>query len=181
MFAVTLPKDKPTLEVVWTVTSHGHTFSIPANLDPLYIVEALGTMYTKNEPPKLRLVAEGSPVVGPGGPTTSLATTTSKPLTIDVWVSDDTIPPRRRAAPTPRPQPAPPEGLNVAWSKFRGAGKVNFSNAAPPIENGKATTNVTFEEPGDYALRVLASDGSSLSGQCCWTNGYVRVRVEADK
>ena len=183
VFVVTLPKDRPTIEVVWTVTSNGNTFSIPANLDALYLVEALGTLYTKNEPPKLRFASEGASVIGPGGLTASLAATTSKPLTIDAWVSDDTVPPRRRPTSNQRREPTSTEGsgLTVTWTKFRGAGKVNFSNASPPIENGKATTVVSFEEPGDYRLRVLASDGSSLSGQCCWTNGYVNVKVEANR
>ena len=197
VFTVTLPKERATTEVVWTIASNGATFSIPANLDQLYLVEALGTLYTKNEPPKLRFASDGAPVVGPAGPTISLSTTTAKPLSIDVWVSDDTIPPRRRqpapnpnaprdstpSANAPRAAAAPESagGLTVTWTKFRGPGKVDFSKASPPIEGGKATAVVSFDEPGDYALRVLASDGSSLSGQCCWTNGYVNVRVEAGK
>jgi hypothetical protein len=196
VFAVTLPKEKATTEVVWTITSNGNTFSIPANLDPAYVIEALGTLYTKNEPPKLRLASDGAAVMGPAGPTISLATTTTKPLSIDVWVSDDTIPPRRRPAPNPNaprganPSATPPRdatpaenpgGLTVTWTKFRGAGKVDFSKASPPIEGGRATAVVSFAEPGDYELRVLASDGSALSGQCCFTNGYVKVRVEAGK
>jgi hypothetical protein len=192
VFAVTLPKERSTTEVVWTVTSSGNTFSIPANLDPAYVVESLGTLYTKNEPPKLRFAAGDAPVVGPAGPTISLSTTTAKPLSIDVWVSDETIPPRRRPAPNPArgtqpaepprgTPPAEPGGLAVTWTKFRGPGKVDFGKAGPPIEGGRATATVSFEEPGDYVLRVLASDGSSLSGQCCWTNGYVKVRVEAGK
>jgi hypothetical protein len=190
VFAITLPKERSTTEVVWTITSNGATFSIPANLDTLYLVESLGTLYTKNEPPKLRFASGDAPAMGPAGPTISLSTTIAKPLSIDVWVSDETIPPRRRPTPNPargnRPAepargapPAEQAGLAVTWTKFRGPGKVDFDKASPPIEGGKATTVVSFDQPGDYALRVLASDGSSLSGQCCWTNGYVKVRVEA--
>ena len=74
----------------------------------------------------------------------------------------------------------------LRWSKYRGPGTVAFDKPRPDIEkidagegafNGKATTNVKFSEPGDYVLRVLASDGSAFSAQCCWTNGYVRVQV----
>jgi hypothetical protein len=183
VFAVTLPKEQSTTEVVWTITSHGHTFSIPGNLDPAYVIEALGTLYTKNVPPTLRLAVNGAPVIGPAGMTASLATTTAQPLSIDVWVSDETIPPRRKPAANARREPAASDGggLTVAWTKFRGTGKVSFSKASPSIEGGKATTVVSFEEPGEYSLRVLASDGSGLSSQCCWTNGYVNVKVAAGK
>ena len=185
VFAVTLPKDKQTTEITWTITSNGNTFAIPANLGPLYFIEALKTLYTKNEPPKLRFIADGDSVTGPAGVVTALTTTTSKPLTIDVWVSDDTPVVPRRPRPTPnapRREPGPNEGsgLTVRWTTFRGSG-ATFSEVTPPITGGKATTVVSFREPGEYTLRVLASDGSSFGDECCWTNGYVRVKVEAGK
>ena len=45
------------------------------------------------------------------------------------------------------------------------------------VADGRASTTVTFDEAGDYVLYVVATDGSRQSNQCCWTNGYVRVRV----
>jgi hypothetical protein len=177
VFAVAVPKDKPTTEVTWTLTVNGQTTSIPANLSPLYIIEALKTLGTSNEPPILKFAADGPTAMGPGGMiTTSLETTVSKPLTLDVWVSDDTIPPTpKRRAPNPAAQQ--PTGLSVTWTKFRGVGPVQFSNDSPPIERGKASTTVVFSQAGDYALRVLASDGSGFGNQCCWTNGYVKIKV----
>ena len=47
-------------------------------------------------------------------------------------------------------------------------------------ENGptRADTTVTFTEPGEYLLRVLATDRSGGGGsQCRWTNAFVRVNV----
>jgi hypothetical protein len=70
-------------------------------------------------------------------------------------------------------------GLSVTWSQYRGAGAVEFANATPAVERGKASTTATFKAPGEYVLRALASDGSIPSAQCCWTNGYVRVTVVA--
>jgi hypothetical protein len=61
---------------------------------------------------------------------------------------------------------------------YRGPGSVSFSELAPPLEQGRARTTVTFREAGDYMLHVLAIDSRS-GGMCCWTNGYVRVIVEA--
>src|SRR5262249_15889652 len=74
LFAITVPKSAPTTEVRWTLNVHGHQTSIPANLDPLYVVEALKTLSTKNEPPKLRLNPNAVPVMGPAGTTTAMET-----------------------------------------------------------------------------------------------------------
>ena len=46
--------------------------------------------------------------------------------------------------------------------------------------SGKATTNVTFAEVGDYVLHVTVNDYSGDGGggfQCCWTTGLVKVSV----
>jgi hypothetical protein len=46
---------------------------------------------------------------------------------------------------------------------------------------GRAGTRVRFTAPGDYVLRVRANDASGVANaghaQCCWTNGFVKVRV----
>jgi hypothetical protein len=62
---------------------------------------------------------------------------------------------------------------------------VAFDNETPPVVGGKATTIATFSEPGEYVLRVLAWDDSGgqsaiMAGGffCCWTNGFVTVRVD---
>ena len=43
------------------------------------------------------------------------------------------------------------------------------------------TTTVTFDQPGDYLIRVRADNfgriDSTAGDQCCWTNGYVKVTV----
>ncbi len=82
----------------------------------------------------------------------------------------------------------------LTWQKYRGTGEVTFDNPRPnveavpgseiPIKNvftGQATTIVTFSEPGEYILRVVANDSSGPDGgdfMCCWTNAEVRVKVE---
>jgi len=66
---------------------------------------------------------------------------------------------------------------------------VTFDNAKPEMEklpgggapfSGKATTNVTFSEPGEYVLHVTANDYSGEGGGgfvCCWTTAVVKVSV----
>ena len=46
---------------------------------------------------------------------------------------------------------------------------------------GRATITVSFSEPGEYVLRVVANDYSGEGGggfQCCWTNIHVKVVVK---
>lgn len=176
VFAITVPKNAPTTEMTWTLNVHGRQMSIPGNLSPLFVVEALKTLTTKNEPPLLWLNPKAPPVMGPGGTTTAMETRVATPLTVDVWAADDTIPPAR-----PRPGRSPDDrpGLSMTWSKYRGTGRVDFSTTKPALEEGKASTVMTFTEPGEYMLRVVASDGSNFGSQCCWTNGYVKVTVRA--
>jgi len=70
VFAVTLPGNAPKLEVKWTLTARGRTVSVPANLDPLYEIDALkqsGTdvgVLEANTPPVLRFDPAGAPGVG---------------------------------------------------------------------------------------------------------------------
>jgi hypothetical protein len=79
----------------------------------------------------------------------------------------------------------PPPPIAVTWTKFRGPGDVKFDNNKPSIDraaDGKAVTNVTFSEPGDYVLRVEGNDSTGSGGggfQCCWSNAHVSVTVTA--
>ena len=179
VFAVTLPDATSKVEMKWTLTARGRTVSVPANLSPLYEIDALKQSGTDvgvseaNTPPVLRFDPAGAPGVGPAGTSTVLKASASNAVALDVWVTDDGLPRVREGARGGR------SGLSVTWSKYRGVGTVNFSNPEPPIENGKAHTSATFSEPGEYILRVLASDGSRFDDQCCWTNGYARVIVQS--
>ncbi|HEX8150503.1 MAG TPA: PKD domain-containing protein [Pyrinomonadaceae bacterium] len=62
-----------------------------------------------------------------------------------------------------------PEGsaLTYAWGKVSGPGAVAFGNAASPA------TTVTFEQPGNYVLRLTAGDSEYAVGD------EVRVAVDA--
>lgn len=83
--------------------------------------------------------------------------------------------------------------VGITLEKFRGPGKVTFAEAKPKVEkiengeipkkdkfNGKASTTATFSEPGEYVLRIYATDSSGEGGGgflCCWTNIYMKVAV----
>ena len=156
-------------DVTWTLTSRGETLEIPVNLDSEYLIEphrAAAGPSPGNTPPVLRLDPEGAGAEGPRGKVWERTATAGAPLALDVRVTDDGLGSGRDE----------PE-LAVRWRKFRGPGTVTFGEESPAVADGRASTTATFDEPGDYVLYVVATDGSRQSNQCCWTNGYVRVRV----
>ena len=72
--------------------------------------------------------------------------------------------------------------FEVTWQKYSGPpdieGNVTFSHNYIEVGPGEgtATTQATFEEPGDYVLLVQVL-GGGYPNQCCWTNSYVEVNV----
>lgn len=180
VFAIPLPSD-PTAEVTWTLTANGQTLSIPTALGPLYVISPQlesGTEWPGNTPPSLRFDPAGAAVQGPFGVTVSRTASVSRPLDLDVWVSDDGQPPKRPSRESTRPLAGrrDPNGLELGWEVYRGTGAVRFAQVMPVVTQGKAHTTVTFSEPGTYMLHLTAIDSRSAN-RCCWTNGYVNVTV----
>jgi hypothetical protein len=179
IFTVVVPKDFGTQKLTWTVTAHGQTNSVPGHLRAEWEIDALKESTSGNTPPAIKFAADGKPGQGPGGTTAASTATQGQPATLTVWAADDNVRKRENEG---RQGPA----LGLVWSKFRGPGAVTFDAAEPKIQDGKATTTVTFDTTGEYVLRVLAWDASGSQGtimaggfQCCWTNGYVRMTVRA--
>ena len=184
VFTVTVPKDFGSRKISWTLTANGKTTVIPAGLDPLWELSPFRDA-TGNTPPSIGFEAAGPFVQGPKGHRTSWNASATSPLPLSVWVADDAnLVPGATAPKNP--------AVTVSFSKFRGPGAVTFSNPRPvpePAEfdapsnmkfRGKATTNVTFSEPGEYVLRVQANDWSGEGGrgfQCCWSNAWATVTV----
>ena len=165
-FAIVVPKDFGEKKLTWTLTIRGKTERIPGSLHPLQQIDVRKETRQGNTPP----------TITSAGPNQTV--TLSQPLSLSVAVTD--------ADGLPKPGQGQP-GLNVRWSKWRGAGKVTFSNPRPPVTGGKAVTTATFSEPGVYVLQVLADDGSmfqnsqgsSIPGAgCCWTTRLVTVTVK---
>jgi len=196
VFAIKVPKDFGARQITWTLVANGQTNVIPMHIKPDWVVEPFEDAGSKNTPPVLRFQPDGKSMTGPPVGTASTYTTVMpSPMTLTAWVTDE--PPKVNVAPNqPRgrgrgaagapttPQPPPPPPLSITWSKYRGPGQVTFAAVKPPIDKadgGKATTTVTFSEPGDYILRVQANDQSGDGGggfQCCWSNAHVAVSVK---
>ena len=180
VFTVVVPQDFGTQKLVWTIVANGQVQSVPGHLRPEWEIDALKEVTSGNTPPAIRFEPGGRIGQGPGGVSTRLDVTLPAPAALVVWATDDDV--RKRAA-EGRRGPA----MGLTWSKFRGPGRVVFSEVAPKLdEDGKSTTTATFSEPGEYVLRVLAWDSSGSQAQvmaggfqCCWTNGYVRVNARS--
>ena len=176
VFTVTVPKDFGTKRLIWTITANGQTTSVPLHLDPLWIVTPFEEAGVGNTPPVVRFQPGATAYTGPPrGIAHNLTAKAGQPVPLIVWISDD-----GKQAPEARPRSGPP--ANIAWSKFRGPGKVTFDNARPEVAatDGKATANATFSTPGEYVIRGQSNDASGEGGggfQCCWTNVHVKVTV----
>lgn len=185
VFTVTVPKDFGRAKVVWTLIANGVTTQIPGALDELWELSPFRDA-NGNTPPWIGFEDTGPFVNGPRGHSQSLTANVGAPVSLPLWIADDaSVIPGASRPRTPT--------VVLSWSKFRGPGAVVFGNARPPAEpiefpaparttfRAKAVTTATFDEPGEYVLRVVANDWSGEGGrgfQCCWSNAQVRVTVK---
>ena len=175
VFTIRVPADFGDKKLTWTLVANNQTMTVPMGLNRDYEVEPYKDQAEGNTPPILKLEPQGPAFQGPPLRIAASRTTTSSgPLTLTVWATDDAkVDPSRRVPATP---------VSVSWSTFRGPGNVTFSNPRPPVDkaDGRATTTATFSAPGEYILRAQANDVSGDGGggfQCCWTNAHVVVTV----
>jgi hypothetical protein len=191
-FTVRVPADWGSRDVVWTLTSHGHTYQAFGNLKSGYALDAQAIA---------RVYAGGSPE-GNKAPTVQLegsAQRTAKvgePITLAAVVTDDGIPkgPRPRGRATAASGGGTlrvAQGLSFVWFQFRGAGAVTFTPAQfhawederwnspyaygwplPPVPAGNRwVVQASFPAAGTYVLRGRAFDGG------LWTSEDVTVVV----
>ena len=187
-FVIVVPKDFGDKELTWTLKVNGQTATIPVNIKPLWeispFVDALN-----NTPPWLSfqpLDENGPTLQGPKPLVISRTAKVGVPLPITAYVADDNVFSPGRSDPK--------DPVTVFWAMLRGPAPVKFDPEKPKVEKvevkkmpkaavfaGKAATQVTFTEPGDYTLYLSVNDASGIGGgngfQCCWTNGHVKVTV----
>ncbi len=192
-FRVRVPADFGKKELVWTLTTQGHTEKAYATLIPEYIIDKQLSMLDVGNfgrDPEGRDLSNQAPTVRLEGPS-ERRVAVGQPLSLSATASDDGMPALK---PAPRGGAGSPRGrsdalgLRVAWFVYRGDGaKVSFnppqfkiypdyrlnSNspwsplwATPPLPpDGKFPVTVTFSAPGTYVIRVLAHDGGLSSTQ----------------
>jgi len=192
MFTVTVPANftTPDQRFTWTIVANGQPTAIPLRLHPDYSVSPFTDVAAKNTPPILRFAEQGAAIQGPVAVLSAAVTRTtrvSSPLALPVWAEDDA---RFASGTMALPKNLPPP-VRLEWSTYRGPVGVMFDKDRPAMEtlaggalnvpyHGKATTTVTFSEPGEYVLHVNAMDYSGEGGSgevCCWTTAMVKVSV----
>lgn len=176
IFTVVVPAEFGNQTLTWSLTAGGETYAVPGHIRPEWQIDAMHEVTSGNRPPVVTFTGDASGR-GPTGFRHAMTATVGPPLALTVTATDDGV--------MKRPTGNPPV-LGLTWSKYRGPGEVTFRERSPELgDDGRVTTTVTFGAPGDYVLRLLASDDSGGQGaimaggfQCCWTNAYVDVRVE---
>ena len=157
--------------VTWTLRANNQTVTIPANFGPAYAIDALKEPTAGNTPPVLRFEGAPAPGTGPLGAKTSIKAVAGTPVTVKFQIADDQL-----AQPQKRKF-----GVRLTWARYRGAGAVTIDDATKSVDsgNGEAQITATFKEPGEYILRVEATDTEIHDFHCCWSNGYVHATVAA--
>lgn len=203
VFTVTVPAEygDGTRSVVWTLRVHGETHTVKASVGRKPLQFDYGPRAMGSVPPLLAFAEGGPKGQHPTGVTLadSLAAPPGNPLEVTVWVSDpsqrspedlgdlyEEVPIRL----TWFKHQGPP-GAEVVFqrqgSPWRAPGEAGQPDTLEPYqhrvapEGGPAGVTAVFSEPGEYVLRVRADNwsahDSTSADQCCWTNGYVRVKV----
>jgi hypothetical protein len=163
VFTVHVPADFGDREVVWTLDAGVEALSSPGKVLPSYILDEVRAPGRENVAPILRFERNGTEFQGRSGFTGEPRTVSvGDPLTLTVWIDH------------------PDDRVWLGWAHHQGPGRVNFSQSEIQAEraDGMGSTTARFNEPGDYLIRVQAIDRTAeFEFHCCWTNGYIPVRV----
>jgi hypothetical protein len=184
VFAVKVPADFGSKEILWTLAFRGATYAIPGNLRPNWMIDALeGEAGSGNTPPVLSFADNGPEGSGPLGITSDPVTASvGAPVTLGVWARDDGKPSTSVGSGGRSGVP-----MTLTWFPHQsppGASAVRFTppSARVDVAGGRAVTQATFGTRGDFLVRVRANDASGVTGaghaQCCWSNGFVKVIVK---
>lgn len=169
-FTVTVPADFGDKKVWWTLQREGmgmDPVKVPGTLNPAYVVDEPDSDARGDIAPTLQLTDGGPSFKGRHGRTaaTTKQVRVGQPLQLPVWIQH----PVR-------------DQVWAGWAQFSGPGAAKFDPSEEQVEladgKGMATTNVTFDAPGDYEILVQSiNTTASFEFLCCWTNGYVMVHV----
>lgn len=164
-FTVTVPEDFGQDErITWTLTSNGQTLSVPGKLIAPYVLDEPASRGRGNLAPLVKLSPNGQNIRGRTGIHTRqpIATSVGESLTLTAWIEH------------------PTEEVWVGWSHHSGPGKVKFDQKEHQVLISKGSTQVqaTFNEPGEYVVRMQTIDSiSAFEFFCCHTNAFFHINV----
>lgn len=205
-FGVIVPADFEG-DVWWTVTTDGYTTRVPGRLEsPGPLIKgayelSTGAMAAGSMRPAIRFEEDGEDGWGIEGvhhPET-LETTVGAPIELRFWATDRgerepghvNVTLWKHQGPVGAEiafeslSPAPRNARRVRRGRPHGPGPVAtrdvvvLPNEGPNAHAGHV--RATFDTPGEFVIRIRIDNfdaPDSMPGQqCCWSNGYVRVRV----
>jgi len=164
-FTVTVPEDFGQDErITWTLTSNGQTLSVPGKLIAPYVLDEPASRGRGNLAPLVKLSPNGQNIRGRTGIHTRqpIATSVGESLTLTAWIEH------------------PTEEVWVGWSHHSGPGKVKFDQKEHQVLTSEGSTQVqaTFNEPGEYVVRMQTIDSiSAFEFFCCHTNAFFHINV----
>ena len=198
MFVYTVPKEfAKTQKLTWSLTVNGVTSKVPFYMSPDYNISPMQASEQGprgyNLPPVLRFDPQGASFTGPLGTIAkaiSRTATAGIPMPLDLAADDDA----QYSSGANTPMNNAPSPVELVISKYRGPGAVTIAEPRAKMTalkggkpdqpfSGKASTTVTFSQPGEYMLHVTANDYSGNGGggaACCWTTAIVKVTVGSD-
>lgn len=163
VFTVTVPADFGEGEVVWTLRSRGRSVSVPGHVRSTSYELDPAPAAVSDGPPVLRFDPSGPEGKGPSGvEVRGLHARVGARLELSVQVGESGSP------------------VTLRWFEHRGPGTVSFPDGRvnANAEGGLARTYAVFGEPGEYVVRVLATNlETEFDRYCCWTNGYIHITV----
>lgn len=199
MFTINLPKEfTKTNKLTWVLNANGYNGTANVNLSPDFVMSAAQSVEespdrTFNKPPVFAFEPGGLKFTMPMASLSTVQKRTAvvgQPLTIDLLTWDDA----KFSSGTNAPMKNPPPVVTYVVSKYRGPAPIKIAEVRPkvvvskggkPFEafEGKASTTVTFAEPGEYWLHVTANDYTGHGGAgagCCWTTAVMKVQVSGN-
>jgi len=191
-FAIRVPAEEADTEVVWTLTSGGQTWSVPGRATSTAYEMSNGERALGSLKPAIRFSMSGpesASVEGIYAP--RITTSVGDSVTLTAFVQDR----GNRADYEDNKMLNYP--LGTEWLLHQGPAEPEFSQArisgrerardggesGASGNNGweEVTTQATFNEPGDYIVRLRVDNfqapDSQFDNVCCWANGYVPVTV----
>lgn len=207
VFGVTVPADMRDQDVWWMLTNgNGEVAKVPGRSNAGAYQLDRNPRPHGSLPPLIWFESEDRSATDPEGVVAeqTLTTRVGRPVTLEAHVRDPSVhdledPQMRNGVPvhvewTRHQGPAgvtytQHESTPEELSGQRSSGFAVQTVPLPPGPNlirvpegeGTVRVNATFSEPGDYVMRIRADNfsarDSNVLDQCCWSNGYVRVRV----
>ena len=167
---VQVPADWGEQDLVWSVTHNGKTDYAYGHLWPVWEIDDGVRRLNRGTNTAQGFSDNQEPFISVEGSDT-LEVTLPDTLEVAVIAGDDGVPPpnerlaERNFRRGPKSQAvvdvrkAAATGLAVTWLHWRGPGEVTFDPVVPEIgEGGRAVTQVSFAEPGDYVLQAVVDD-----------------------